>query len=162
MSTRKVAKHYALGLAVFLVGFVLTMVAWSAVATANSAEKREVLRTETFEIGAGEQKFKAFYLSAPADGFEITWNVSKGSVKLSPWQAHIIEDDHGYFDYYVNETTVEKVQTWFFNASNGTIGASIDSTNDVNQIWYVHFYNEDSYEKEVYLQVTKAWHGLFR
>jgi hypothetical protein len=161
MSAKKTLKHYAFYFVVFLAGFTLSVAAWQVYLAAASTERRQVLLTTTFKIGAQEQKFKAFYLSAPADEFLIQFNVSVGSVKMSPWQAHIIEDDHGYFDYYVNETTVEKRQVWFFNEHNATIGCNVDSTTDVNQIWYVHFYNEDSYEKEVSLQVTKVWHGLF-
>jgi hypothetical protein len=63
--------------------------------------------------------------------FEVTWNVSKGSIKWSAWQAHIIEDDHGYFDYWINETTVEKVQTWFYEGNNGTAGYIGDSVNEI-------------------------------
>jgi len=158
MSSKTVAKYYALGLMALLAGFAASLGVWYVYAQASSAEKRQVLRRETFKIEAGEQKFKAFYLSAPADSFEVTWNVSKGSVKLSPWQATIIEDSHGYFDHYINETTVEKVQTWFFEGNNGTAGCV---GADVNQIWYIFFYNEDSYEKEISFQVVKVWHGLF-
>ena len=124
MSARKIGKYYAIGLVVLLVGVALSLGVWYVYAQAVSAEKREVLRTETFKIGAGEQKFKAFYLSAPADEFEVTWNVSKGSIKWSAWQARIIEDDHGYFDHWVNETTVEKVQAWFYDQNNGTTSYS--------------------------------------
>jgi hypothetical protein len=147
-----------LGLIVLIVGVAVSLIGWYAYA--QTLEKTEVLRTETFKIAAGEQKFKAFYLSAPADRFEVTWNVSEGSIKWSAWQAHIIEDDHGYFDKWVNETTVEKVQTWFWNKNNGIVNCGIEQQ-DVNQIWYVHFYNEDSYEKQVSFQVVKIWHGLF-
>jgi hypothetical protein len=160
MLAKKVVKYYTLGLIVLLAGFAVSIGVWYVYAQAVSAEKREVLRTETFKIGAGEQKFKAFYLSAPADEFEVTWNVSKGSIKWSAWQYHIIEDEHGYFDHWVNETTVEKVQAWFYDQNNGTTSYS-GTPFDINQIWYLHFFNEDSYEKEVSFQVVKVWHGLF-
>ena len=159
MLPKKVAKYYALGLLVVLVGFALSLVTWFAYAQAVSAEKREVLLTTSFKIAAGEQKFTAFYLSAPADGFEIKFNVSSGSIKFSPWDAHTFENTLGWFEYH-NGTGYEKHQVWFFEGNNGTAGGSIQSTN-TNQIWYIHFYNEDSYEKIIYLQVTKVWHGLF-
>ncbi len=118
------------------------------------AEKREVLLIASFTIEAGERKFKAFYLSAPADGFFIDYNVSIGSIKFSPWPASSFEDSLGYFDYYINETTVEKRQVWFFEGNNGCVGGSVG---DADQVWYIQFYNEDSYEKEVHIQVTKFW-----
>jgi len=117
-------------------------------------ERREVLLTTSFTIGGQEQKVKAFYLSAPAEGFDITFNVSKGSIKFSPFPAELFEDSLGYFEHYINETTVEMVQPWFFEGNNGTAGSS---TEDVNQVWYLLFYNEDSYEKEVRVEVTKIW-----
>jgi hypothetical protein len=60
---------------------------------------------------------------------------------------------------YVNETKVEKIHTWFWNENNATIGGGVEQK-DMNQVWYLQFYNEDSYEKEVYLEVTKVWHGF--
>jgi hypothetical protein len=160
MSISKALNYRSLGLIVLLVGVGVSLAAWYAYGQAVSAERRQVLRAETFTIGAGEQKFKAFYLSTPIESFEVTWNVSEGSIKWSAWKASIIEDDHGYFDYWVNETTVEKVQTWFWNENHGTVGLG-PTPIPVNEIWYLHFYNEDSYEKEVSFQVVKIWHGLF-
>ena len=159
MATRNVLKCHSLGLIVLLIGVGVCLTVWYAYAQAVAAEKRQVLRSETFRIAAGEQKFKAFYLSAPVESFEVSWNVSVGSIKWSAWQASIVEDDHGYFDYWVNETTMEKVQTWFWNENHGTVGLCGTPT-PVNEIWYLHFFNEDSYEKEVSFQVVKIWHGL--
>lgn len=116
-------------------------------------EKREVLWTTTFTIEGQEQKFRAFFLSAPAEGFDIIFNVSKGSIKFSAWDANTFEESLGWFEYH-NGTAVEKHQVWFFEGNNGTAGCS---TSDVNQVWYIHFYNEDSYEKEIHMQITKVW-----
>lgn len=157
MLAGKMAKRYAVGLIVLVVGIAASLGGWYAYAQASSAERRQVLRTQTFKIDAGEQKFMAFYLSAPANGFEVTWNVSEGSIKWSAWQASMFEESLGYFDYN-NGTGVEKHQVWFYEGNNGTAGYSGDS---VNEVWYIHFYNEDSYEKEVTFHVVKVWHGLF-
>ncbi len=118
-------------------------------------EKREVLLTTSFTIEAGEQKFKAFYLSSPAEGFLIHYNVSIGSIKFSPWPASSFEDSLGYIDHYINETTVEKRQVWFFEGNNGGVGCSVG---DTDQVWYIQFYNEDPYAKEVNIQITRFWH----
>lgn len=160
MSTKKVLKLSSLGLIVLLVGIGVSLTAWYVYALAVSAEKRQVLRSETLKIAGGEQKFKAFYLSAPAEEFHIMFNVSEGSIRFSPWQAIMFEDSLGYFDYH-NGTGVEKRQVWFFEGNNGTAGCSIDPAKDVDQVWYILFYNEDSFEKEVSFQVVKVWHGLF-
>jgi hypothetical protein len=46
------------------------------------------------------------------------------------------------------------VQPWFFEGNDGTAGCSGEGGNEV---WYLLFYNEDSYEKEIHMQVTKVW-----
>jgi hypothetical protein len=139
------------GLMVFLGGFAVFVHAWNVY-----TEKREVLLTTSFKIGGQEQKFRAFYLSAPVDWFEVKLNVSSGTIKFSPWAAQHFEDSLGYFESRINETTVEKIQFWFLEGNNETIRMGGDPE-DVNQVWYLHFYNEDPYEKEVNLQVTKVW-----
>ena len=80
---------------------------------------------------------------------------SSGSIKFSPWDAPLFEDSLGYFEYH-NGTAVEMRQVWFFEGNNGTAGCSI-SPESVNMVIYLHFYNEDPYEKEVYIQVAKSW-----
>lgn len=39
---------------------------------------------------------------------------------------------------------------------DGTVKWSVDPEN-VDTVWYLNFYNPDSYEKEVYIEVTKVW-----
>ena len=148
MQKKRALIYGMLGLAVFIASLAVLVYGLTYV------EKREVLLTTSFTIGGQEQKFKAFYFSAPAKGFEIAFNVSSGSIKFSPWEACIFEDSLGYFEYH-NGTAVEKRQVWFFEGNNGTAGCS---TEYVNQVWYILFYNEDSYEKEVYIQINKVWH----
>jgi hypothetical protein len=157
MFQKKILK---LGLIVLIVGVVVSLIGWYAYAQALSTERKQVLLSTSFKIGAGEEKFKVFYLSTPCEIFYFKWNVSQGSIKAShPWQASEFEDDLGYVDVYVNETKVEKIHTWFWNENNATIGGGVEQK-DMNQVWYLQFYNEDSYEKEVYLEVTKVWHGF--
>jgi len=149
MQKKRVLIYGMLGLTVFIASLVALVYGLTYI------EKREVLLTTSFTIGGQEQKFKAFYFSAPAKGFEIAFNVSSGSIKFSPFPAKQFEESLGYFEHHINETTVELVQAWFFEGNNGTAGCS---TEDVNQVWYILFYNEDSYEKEVYIQINKVWH----
>ena len=148
MQKKRVLIYGMLGLAVFIASLAVLVYGLTYI------DKGEVLLTTSFTIGGQEQKFKAFYFSAPAKGFEIAFNVSSGSIKFSPWEACIFEDSLGYFEYH-NGTAVEKRQVWFFEGNNGTAGCS---TEDVNQVWYILFYNEDSYEKQVYIQINKVWH----
>jgi hypothetical protein len=149
MLIKKVLIYCMLGSMVFLGGLAVFVHAWYIY-----AEKREVLLTTSLKIEGQEQKFKAFYLSAPVDWFEVEFNVSKGSVKFSVWDANLFEDSLGWFDYH-NGTAVERLQVWLFEGNNGTAG--FGGEGGENMVWYIHFYNEDSYEKEVQLQVTKIW-----
>ncbi len=141
-----------------MLGLLIVVVSFATLAYAVTVtEKREVLLTTFFKLEGGEQRFTAFYLSAPATGFEVKFNVSSGTVKYSPWPAGSFEDNQGYWENRVNGTTVDEFQVWFFDVSNETLGHCIDPQHDVNQVWYLHIYNEDSYEKEVYIEVTKIW-----
>jgi len=97
--------------------------------------KREVLYTETFKIEGQEQVFRAFYLSAPAVLFEATFDS---------------------FQSRVNEATIGTIQGWECETDNGIVKWRIDPEN-LNQVWYLSFLNEDSYEKEVTVEVTKVW-----
>ena len=106
--------------------------------------KREVLYTKTFKIDGQEQTFRAFYLSAPAAMFEIKLTVSKGTVKWTPYSAVMFE------------ATFDSIQGWECETDNGIVKWRIDSEN-LNQVWYLTFLNEDSYEKEVHVEVTKVW-----
>jgi hypothetical protein len=147
-----------------LVGFAFALLGLlaSSIVLAYSvpySEKREVLLDTSFNIEGGEhEKFRGFYLSAPAEEFVISVSVSEGFVNFSVWQDRIIEDSLGYFDYH-NGTAVEKIQVWFFSVDEGdaTYG-SANNPESLNKIWYVQFCNPDSYEKEVDLKVTKIWH----
>ena len=151
MRKARTLKFGALGLLIALVTCATIVYALSY------TENRELLLTTSFKLEGGEQRFTAFYLYAPATVFDVKFNVSSGTVKYSPWPAGSFEDNQGYWEKRVNETRVDKFQVWLFDVSNETVGHCIDTQHDVNQVWYLHIYNEDSSEKEVYIEVTKMW-----
>jgi hypothetical protein len=137
---------------------LVALVACATIVYALSyTENRELLLTTSFKLEGGEQRFTAFYLPAPATAFEVKFKVSSGTVKYSPWHAGLFEENQGYHVKYVNGTAVDKFQIWMFDVGNESIGHGICPPYDVNKVWYLHFYNEDSYEKEVYIEVTKMW-----
>jgi len=148
----------------FLVGFAFVLLGLlaSSIVLAYSApysEKREVLLDTSFNIDVGEhEKFRGFYVSAPAEDLVISVSVSEGFVNFSAWEDCLFEDSLGYFDYH-NGTAVEKIQVWLFSVDKGdaTFGL-VNNPESLNKIWYVQFCNPDSYEKEVDLKVTKIWH----
>jgi len=118
--------------------------------------KREVLYTEAFTIGGQEQVFRAFYLSAPAVVFEVKLSVSEGTIKWSPYSAVLFEATFDSFQSRVNEAAIGTFQGWECETDNGIVKWRIDPEN-LNQVWYLSFFNEDSYEKEVTVEVTKVW-----
>ena len=106
--------------------------------------KNEVLYTQTFKIEGKEQLSRTFYLSAPAVLFEVKLTVSEGTVKWSPHSAALFDAVDGRF------------QGWECETGNDVVKWRIDTEN-LNQVWYLSFLNEDAYEKEVTVKVTKVW-----
>lgn len=118
--------------------------------------KREIIYTNTLTIGAQQQNFRAFYLSEPAVMFEVKLTVSEGTIKWSPYSEALFDSTFDSFHSQVNQSTYGTLQGWECETGNGTVNWRIDSEN-LNQIWYLCFFNEASYEKEVTVEVTKLW-----
>jgi len=118
--------------------------------------KREVVYTGTFKLEGQEQTFRAFYLSSPAVLFEVKLSVSDGTIKWTPYSAVLFEATFDSFQSRVNEATVGTFHGWECETGNGLVKWRVDPEN-LNQVWYLSFLNEDSYEKEVYVEVTKVW-----
>ena len=87
---------------------------------------------------------RAFYLSAPAVLFEVKLSVSEGSIKWTPYSAGLFEDAGG------------TVQGWECETDDGIVKWRIDVEN-LDQVWYLSFFNDDSFEKEILVEVTKVW-----
>ena len=136
-------KTRALRYSVFIVLLVVASFA-SVVYAFSYTTKREVLYAETLTIGGQEQAFRSFYLSSPAVLFEVKLSVSEGTMKWSPYSVVLFEATFG------------SIQDWECETDNGIVKWRIDPEN-LNQGWYLGFFNEDSYEKEVTVEVTKVW-----
>jgi len=147
----RMSKRKNLGYALFGLLTFLTSCAILTCALAYT-ETSEVVFTATFVIGGHYQKFKAFALPAPAEGYEIALNVSSGSIKFTEYPAPEFEDSLGYFANYVNGAA-GPVQTWLHEGNSGTVTVAAS-----DPLWYLQFCNDDAYEKEVHVQVTKFWH----
>jgi hypothetical protein len=88
-------------------------------------------------------------LPAPAEGYEIVFNVSSGSIKFSEYPAPEFEDPLGYFANYVNGAA-GPVQTWLHEGNSGTVTVAASDS-----LRYLQFCNDDACEKEVHVQATK-------
>ena len=118
--------------------------------------KREVIYTDTFKLGEQTQTFRAFYLPEPAIMFEVKLTVSEGTIKWTPYSDVLFDATFDSFKSQVNESTYGTLQGWECDTGNETVNWRIDSEN-LNQIWYLCFLNDDTYEKEVTVEVTKLW-----
>jgi hypothetical protein len=142
------------------IGMVVTLLVMSSLASVMYAlaytQKRELVYDNTITIGADEVKFRGFYLSSPAVMFEVKLTVSEGSIKWTPHSAVMFEDTLGWFPRKIDENTFGKIQRWVCETDNGTVKWSVDPEN-VDMVWYINFYNEDNFEKEVHIEITKVW-----
>lgn len=118
--------------------------------------KTEVLYSQTFTVEANGQKFCPFYLSSPAVLFEVELSVSEGSIKWTPYSATLFEETFGCVSSETGEMSTDAVHGWECETENGIVKWRIDAEN-LDQVWYLTFLNEDSYSKEVFVEVTKVW-----
>lgn len=116
----------------------------------------QVIYSKTFTIQAQQEAFDAFYLTSPAVMFEVNIQVSQGTIKWTPYSGELFEDTLGTLPYAVDETTTITMRSWECETDNGTVKWRIDPEN-LNQIWYLSFINDDAYEKQVTVEVTKVW-----
>lgn len=119
-------------------------------------EKREIIYNSTLKIDSQEVIFRAFYLPAPAGLFEVKLSVSQGTIKWTPHSAVMFEDTLGWFPCRINGVSYGTIQRWVCETDNGIVRWSVDPEN-VNMVWYLNFYNQDSYEKEIQIEVTRVW-----
>jgi hypothetical protein len=144
----------------FKIGVFVSMIVFGSLASVMYAlaysEKREVIYSNTIKIEGGEVMFRAFYLSAPAGLFEVKLSVSKGTIKWTPHSAVMFEDTLGWFPCRINGKPFGTIQRWVCETDNGTVKWGVDPEN-MDMVWYLNFYNQDSYEKEVHIEVTKVW-----
>jgi len=148
-------KLKAVKIALFISLMVIGSLASVIYALAYS-EKREVVYTNTITIAANEVKFRAFYLSAPAGLFEVKLSVSKGTIKWTPHSAVMFEDTLGGFPCRITGKPFGTIQRWVCETENGIVRWSVDQEN-VDMVWYINFFNQDYYEKEVTIEITKEW-----
>ena len=143
------------------VGVIVTLLAVSSLASVMYAlaytEKREVVYSNTITLESKEVKFRGFYLSAPAGLFEVKLTVSEGTIKWTPHSAVMFEDTLGWFPCRITGKPFGTIQRWICESESGDIVRwSVDQEN-VDMVWYINFYNQDFYDKEVHIEITKVW-----
>ena len=116
--------------------------------------KREVVYSGNLTVEAQSQRFDGFYLSSPAVMFEVKVTVSEGSIKWAPYSAVLFEDTLGCLPSKAADDVL--VQGWECETSDGTVKWRVDTEN-LDQVWYLSFINDDLFNKEVSVEVTKLW-----
>ena len=119
-------------------------------------EKKAVVYVGSLKIESQDVKFRAFYLSAPAGLFEVKLSVSRGTIKWTPHSAVMFEDTLGWFPCKINGKSYGTIQRWICETDNGVVSWRVNPEN-VNMVWYLNFYNQDSYDKEVHIEITRVW-----
>jgi hypothetical protein len=148
-------KARAIKYALFVLLMIVVSLAGVMYALAYTV-KSEVVYTQTFKIEGKEQLFRAFYLSAPAVLFEVKLTVSEGTIKWTPYSAVLFAATFDSALSQADEAATGAIHGWECETGNGIVKWRIDQEN-LNQVWYLCFLNEDSYEKEVTVEVTKVW-----
>ena len=82
--------------------------------------------------------------------------VSNGTIKWTPHSAVMFEDTLSWFPRRITQDTFGKIQRWVCETDDGMVKWSVDPEN-VNIFWYINFYNEDKYAKEVQIEINKVW-----
>jgi len=148
-------KKTAFKIGMFTLFIVLGIIASSIYALAYS-EKRQVIYTNTITVEAREVKYEGFYLPEPAGMFEVKLTVSEGTKKWTPHSAVMFEDTLGWFPCKVGEQMMGKIQRWICETDDGIVRWDVDPEN-VKMMWYLNFFNQDFYDKEVQIEIAKVW-----
>ena len=140
-----------------MLGLLLVVGSFASIMYALAySEKRELIYSNTITLEGKEVKFRAFYLSAPAAKFEVKMTVSRGTIKWTPHSAVMFEDTLGWFPCKVAGKLMGKVQRWVCETNGEVVSWSVDPEN-MDMVWYLNIFNNDFYEKEVHIEVTKVW-----
>lgn len=149
-------KTYLVKIVVLVLLLLVSSLASVMYALAYS-EKWEIIYSNTISIESKEVKFRAFYLPSPAVLFEVKLTISKGSIKWTPHSAVMFEDTLGWFPCRIDGQSFGTIQRWICESENNEIVRwSVDPEN-VDIVWYLNFYNQDYYDKEVHIEVTRVW-----
>jgi hypothetical protein len=88
--------------------------------------------------------------------FEVKLSVSEGSIKWTPYSAVLFENTFGCVSSDTGEMSTEAIYGWECETENDIVKWRIDPEN-LDQVWYLTFLNEDAYVKEVFVEITKVW-----
>lgn len=152
MTRKRLLLGSAIVLGLLLFGSFLLMQVWGN-PNFRELEKKEVVLDTYLTVPADEQRYATASLFIPAEPesilYDASFNCSEGTIVCSfldavrwrMWQEGNYKPD-------------------WYEAEYGVFGISATSGTETGEE-LVHYFlciNNDSYEKEVYLQITKTWY----
>jgi hypothetical protein len=121
-------------------------------------ENEEFLCTKSVTLEGGEHKIVEFYMPSPASAVRFDFNISSGTIKYRAEPSSHFDYDQSYFEQFMDEATALEVE----NGPTGfgwsmAVGENPEKLNEehTDQMWYIYLLNEDSYVKEVVIEVSK-------
>jgi hypothetical protein len=121
-------------------------------------ENEEFLCTESVILEGGEHKIVEFYMPSPASAVKFDFNISSGTIKYRAEPSSHFNYNQSYFEQFMDEATTLEVD----NGPTGfgwsiAVGENPEKLNEehTDQMWYIYLLNEDTYDKEVIIEVSK-------
>lgn len=121
-------------------------------------ETEEFLCTKSVTLKGGEHKIVEFYLPSPASAVKFDFNISRGTIKHRPEPSSHFDYNQSYFEQFMEEAVAVETDNGITGGGWTTIPEVEDdkfSKEYTDQIWYLYLLNEDSYEKEVVIEISK-------
>ena len=122
-------------------------------------ENEEFLCIKSVTLKGGEHKIVEFYMPSPASAVKFDFNISSGTIKYRAEPSSHFDYNQSYFEQFMEE---ESMALEVDNGPAGfgwsiAVGENPETLNEehTDQIWYIYLLNEDSYEKEVVIEVSK-------
>jgi hypothetical protein len=154
MQKKRLLKFVLIGLSILLVTSVIYVYAFSP------SEDEAFLCTKSVTLEGGEEIILEFYMPSPASAVRFDFNISSGTIKYRAEPSSHFDGNQSYFEQFMGEATSLEVE----NGPTGfgwsiAVGENPEKLNEehLDQIWYLYLLNEDSYDKEVQVDITKIW-----
>jgi hypothetical protein len=121
-------------------------------------EKEKFLGFKSVTLGGGKHEIVEFYISSPASYVKFDFNISRGTIKHLAEPSSHFNQNQSYFEQFVDEVGAIETDNGI-TGGGWTIGPEVDdrfSEEYTDQIWYLYLLNEDTYEKEVTIEISKV------
>ena len=160
MQKTRLLKFVIIGLFILLVTSVIFVYAFAP------REYETFLCTKSVTLKGGEQIIVEFYMPSPASAVRFDFNISSGTIKYLAEPSSHFDSNQSYFEQYIDECITRQfpIPLEVDNGPTGfgwniAVGENSEKLNEeyADQMWYIYLLNEDSYDKEVQIKISKIW-----